>query len=207
MPCSMRRASIRSSAALQAKFVLISMSPRRLASFARASYWAARSRHSAARSDASARFFASSLMSVAPCPQPSLARQRSRDEIQDNGSSRRELLRSAPGPSHQPELHAELGPALKLERNLHLHAIGLDFSILELHIQLLDLRNPKIPQGFGGHVDRRFCGFLPRFRTGADQFNNLVNGVRHRVLLAAFVCRVWSISPPTVLVIRLGRTS
>src|SRR5262245_9165241 len=106
---------MRSSAALQAKFVLISMSPRRLASLARASYCVARSRHSAARSDASARFFASSLMSVAPCPQPSLARQRSRDEIQHNGISRRERLRSAPGPSHPPGLLAELGLALKLE--------------------------------------------------------------------------------------------
>src|SRR5512132_2214069 len=111
----MRRASMRSSVARQAKFVLISISPRRLASFARASYWAALSRHSAARSEASARFLASSLMSVAPCPQPSLARQRSRDEIQDDGISRRELLRSAPGPSHLPGLHAELGLALELE--------------------------------------------------------------------------------------------
>src|SRR5262249_40614575 len=93
--------------------------------------------------------------------------------------------------------------ALKLERNFHFHAIGLNFSILQLHIQLFDLRNPKIPQALGGHVDRRFCGFLPRVRTGADQFNNLVDGVRHSVLLGTF--RRWSISPPSVLVIQLSR--
>src|SRR4029453_6225499 len=45
----------------------------------------------------------------------SLARQRSRDEIQHNGNSRRELLRSAPGPSHPPGCMRNLGLALELE--------------------------------------------------------------------------------------------
>src|SRR3974390_1286506 len=75
--------------------------------------------------------------------------------------------------------------ALVLERDLHFRSIRLDFSILELQILLHDFCDPKIPQRFTSHIDRRLGSLLPRLCTSANQFNDVVNGIRHDSLLVS----------------------
>src|SRR5258707_9954363 len=67
-----------------------------------------------------------------------------------------------------PVRSQSLSLALELERDFHLRAIRFDFSILELHVLLHDLCDPKVPQRFPGPIHRSFRGLFPRFSTGAD---------------------------------------
>src|SRR5262245_30378459 len=73
--------------------------------------------------------------------------------------------------------------AFKLERHVHLGAIGLDLPLgVELHIELDDLRDAKVTQRFRGLLDRVAGCLFPGFDASTDQFNNLVDALRHVVL-------------------------
>ena len=52
--------------------------------------------------------------------------------------------------------------ALELERYVELGAIGLDFAlVIQLHIELYDLSNSKIPERLCGSFDRIGGRLLP----------------------------------------------
>ena len=89
---------------------------------------------------------------------------------------------SAHVPTEVAALRRTSGFALELERHLHLRPVGFDLSVLQHHVLLDDLRNPQVTQGFGRPVDGSLCGLLPRFRAGAGQLDDLLDGVWHGIL-------------------------
>src|SRR6476660_4055117 len=68
----------------------------------------------------------------------------------------------------------------ELERDVHLGAVRLDLALgVELQIELDDLSDTEVAQGFSGAADRRGCGLLPGFLAGANQLDDLVDALRH----------------------------
>src|SRR5258706_7481441 len=73
--------------------------------------------------------------------------------------------------------------ALELERHINLGAIGLYFSLgVQLHIEFDDLCDAEFSERFCGSLDRVGGGLFPGFVAGTDQFNDLVDALRHFVL-------------------------
>src|SRR4051812_17516936 len=73
--------------------------------------------------------------------------------------------------------------ALELERHAELGAVGLYLSLgVQLHVELDDLRDAQFSQRFPGLLDRVGGGLFPGVAAGADQFNDLVDALRHLVL-------------------------
>jgi hypothetical protein len=73
--------------------------------------------------------------------------------------------------------------ALELERHINLGAIGLYFSLgVQLHIEFDDLCDAEFSERFCGLLDRVGGGLFPGFVAGTDQFNDLVDALRHFVL-------------------------
>src|ERR1700742_4507306 len=76
----------------------------------------------------------------------------------------------------------------ELEGHVELGAIGLDLALgVELHVELDDFRDAEIAQRLRGALDRDGRGLLPGSLAGADQFDDLVDAVRHDVLPFGFV--------------------
>src|SRR3974390_457279 len=74
--------------------------------------------------------------------------------------------------------------ALELERHIKLGTIGFYFSFgVQLQIEFDDLCDAKISEGFCGFFKRVGGGLFPRLIAGTDQFNDLIDAVRHGVLL------------------------
>src|SRR6478752_10759114 len=77
-------------------------------------------------------------------------------------------------------LASEYPSILELERDVQLGAVGLDLALgVKLQIELDDLGDTEVAQGFSGAADRRGCGLLPGFLAGADQLDDLVDALRH----------------------------
>src|SRR6187399_1048005 len=69
---------------------------------------------------------------------------------------------------------------LELERDVHLGAVRLDLALgVELQIELDDLGDTEVAQGFSGAADRRGRGLFPGFLAGADQLDDLIDALRH----------------------------
>ena len=65
---------------------------------------------------------------------------------------------------------------LELERDVHLGTVRLDLALgVQLQIELDDLGDTEVAQGFSGAADRRGGGLLPGFLAGADQLDDLVD--------------------------------
>src|ERR1700738_590482 len=75
-------------------------------------------------------------------------------------------------------------PTLILERNLDLCAVGLDFAIVQLHVELDNFRNAQISERFAGALDGGLGRIFPRLSARSDQLYDLVNAVNHGRLLA-----------------------
>src|SRR3989442_5309600 len=69
--------------------------------------------------------------------------------------------------------------AFILERHLDLCPIALDFAVLQLHVELRDLRHTQITQRLGRAFHRRARRFLPGLRAGADQLDDFVDTLWH----------------------------
>src|SRR5688572_20899654 len=69
--------------------------------------------------------------------------------------------------------------ALVLEREFDLGAVDFDLAVVQLHVELSDLRNAQIAQRLSGACDGRPGRLLPGFRTGADEFYDLVHALAH----------------------------
>src|SRR6516164_10826266 len=59
--------------------------------------------------------------------------------------------------------------ALELERDAHLGAIGFDLSVVELHVELGDLRDPQVSQCLACPFHGGLGRLLPGFGAGSDQ--------------------------------------
>src|SRR5438093_6324098 len=73
--------------------------------------------------------------------------------------------------------------AFVFERHLELGPIALDLAVLQLHVELRDLRHTQVAQCFPRALDRRGSGSLPGLRAGPDQLDDLVDALGHRSLL------------------------
>ena len=73
--------------------------------------------------------------------------------------------------------------ALKLEGDLQLRAVTLDFPIVQDHVELGNLGYAKIAQTFRRALDRCRRGLFPALRAGTDQLDHLVNAFRHLIPL------------------------
>src|SRR5437870_4664150 len=69
--------------------------------------------------------------------------------------------------------------AFELEGDLHLCPVGFHFAVLDLQIELGDLRDAQIPERLRRALDRCRRRLLPRLTAGADQLDNLVDALRH----------------------------
>src|SRR5262249_22128440 len=69
--------------------------------------------------------------------------------------------------------------ALVLEAQLNLGAIGADLAVLELEVELGDLRDPQIAQRLRRFRDRSRGGLLPRLGAGPHQLDDLVDALGH----------------------------
>ena len=74
--------------------------------------------------------------------------------------------------------------AFVLEGDLDLRAVGEDFAVLQLHIQLEDFRNTEVAQGLGCPLDRGRRGPLPRLGARPDELDDFVDAFCHGVLLS-----------------------
>src|ERR1700756_4077054 len=70
--------------------------------------------------------------------------------------------------------------ALELERHVQLGAVGFHFSFgIQLHVECDNLRDAKVTECFGRLLDRVRRSLLPGLGAGTDQFNDLVDALRH----------------------------
>src|SRR5215475_15160127 len=65
--------------------------------------------------------------------------------------------------------------ALELERDAHLGAIGLDLSLVELHVQFDDFRDPQVSQCLACPFHGGLGRLLPGLGAGSDQRDDFVN--------------------------------
>jgi hypothetical protein len=73
--------------------------------------------------------------------------------------------------------------ALELEGDVKFGTIGFDFSLgVQLHIEFDDLCNSKVSEGFCCLLNCVGGGLFPGCVAGADQFNDLIDALRHVVL-------------------------
>src|SRR6516225_4795226 len=70
-----------------------------------------------------------------------------------------------------------------LERQPHTSAERPHFAVFDLNIQLDNLRDAQIPECARSGLDRVLCRVLPRLRTRAYYFHQLVNGVGARCFI------------------------
>ena len=73
--------------------------------------------------------------------------------------------------------------AVVFERDLDLGPVGLDSTILQLHVQLGDFRNPQVSQTLRGHLHGHPGSLFPRLTAGTNEFDYLVYTSCHLVLL------------------------
>src|SRR5260221_2157244 len=71
--------------------------------------------------------------------------------------------------------------SFELEGNLQPGPVGFHFALLDLQIELRDLRDPQIPKRLPRSLDRRGRRLLPGLSAGPDQFDDLVDALRHWV--------------------------
>ena len=69
--------------------------------------------------------------------------------------------------------------ALILEGYPYFGAVAADLTILDLHIQLLDLGDAQVTKALRGHVDGGGGGLLPRLRAGPYQRDDFVDALCH----------------------------
>src|SRR3954465_8497491 len=81
--------------------------------------------------------------------------------------------------SRQPTARALLVRRLELERDPQLGPVRLDLRLADLQVLFDHLRTPKLAQGFGCALDRRFGRLLPGLGARSDKFNDLVDALRH----------------------------
>ena len=72
------------------------------------------------------------------------------------------------------------------ERNFQLRAECDDLTVFDHKILRNHFCNPEVPQALCSAINRNPCSLFPGLLTCADQFDNLLNAVTHRVLL--WVC-------------------
>src|SRR5258708_7228833 len=66
-----------------------------------------------------------------------------------------------------------------LEGNLQPGPVGFHLALLNLQIELGDLRDPQIPKRFSRSLDGRGRRLLPGLSAGPDQLDDLVDALRH----------------------------
>src|SRR5262249_26792361 len=73
---------------------------------------------------------------------------------------------------------------LVFERDLDLGAVLDGLAVLDLDVELVDLRDAQITKGARCALDRGGRRLLPRLRTRADQLDDLVHAFSHGGLLS-----------------------
>jgi hypothetical protein len=74
------------------------------------------------------------------------------------------------------------GP-LEFERDFQFGAVGFYLALgIQLHVELHDFGNAKIPERFSGSIDGRRGRLFPGILAGSDKFNDLVDALSHIIL-------------------------
>src|SRR3954451_23627151 len=96
------------------------------------------------------------------------------------------LIPHAPAPfrSRRPAVTVQPLSLLlfKFERHLDLGPVGVDLAVGDLHVEFDDFGDAKVSQTLRSAFDSGARGFFPGIGAGADQFNDLVNTLRHDAL-------------------------
>src|SRR5512136_1206366 len=73
---------------------------------------------------------------------------------------------------------------LILERDLDLDPVGAHFAVFDLHIELGDLGDAEVAQGFRRSLDGGCGGLFPRLGAGSDQLDDFIDALGHVALLS-----------------------